>query len=148
MVEGLIAPWVIPGAMDLLALDAWIETQHAPCLAPGTAVIFDNLSTQRSPRDAEVLKAHGCSLLSLPPYGPDLNPIDMALSKLIRQRIQARDGNTSGILAPRCKGSVHPTPTRSTMTCTEGVRSEASLAWIAVRKRSGPGRVGGDLGPG
>lgn len=80
--EGLIAPWVIPGAMDRIAFDTWIETQLAPVLAPGTAVILDNLSTHRSPRVAETLKAQGCWLLPLPAYSPDLNPIEMAFSKL------------------------------------------------------------------
>lgn len=80
--EGLIAPWVIPGAMDRQAFDTWIETQLAPALVPGTAVVLDNLSTHRSPRAAEVLRAHGCWLLPLPPYSPDLNPIEMAFAKL------------------------------------------------------------------
>lgn len=68
--------------MDRMAFDVWIETQLAPCLAPGTAVILDNLSTHRSPRAAELLKARGCWLLPLPAYSPDLNPIEMAFAKL------------------------------------------------------------------
>jgi transposase len=80
--DGLIAPWVIPGAMDRDAFDTWIETQLAPALAPGTAVILDNLSVHRSPRAAEILKARSCWLLPLPAYSPDLNPIEMAFSKL------------------------------------------------------------------
>jgi len=80
--EGLIAPWVIPGAMDRAAFDTWIETQLAPALRPGTAVILDNLSVHRSPRAAEILKAYGCWLLPLPAYSPDLNPIEMAFATL------------------------------------------------------------------
>jgi len=80
--DGLIAPWVIPGAMDRPAFDTWIETQLAPILAPGTAVVLDNLSVHRSPRAAEVLKAHRCWLLPLPAYSPDLSPIELAFSKL------------------------------------------------------------------
>ena len=90
--DGLIAPWVIPGAMDRQAFDTWIETQLAPVLAPGTAVILDNLSVHRSPRAAEVLRARRCWLLPLPAYSPDLNPIEMAFSKLKAhlRRIDAR----------------------------------------------------------
>lgn len=80
--EGLIAPWVIPGAMDREAFDTWIETQLAPVLAPGTAVILDNLSVHRSPRAAAILKAKDSWLLPLPAYSPDLNPIELAFSKL------------------------------------------------------------------
>ena len=80
--EGLIAPWVIPGAMDRPAFDTWVETQLAPRLAPGTVVILDNLSVHRSPRAAMILKAQGSWFLPLPAYSPDLNPIEMAFSKL------------------------------------------------------------------
>ncbi|MCP4316342.1 MAG: IS630 family transposase, partial [Hyphomicrobiales bacterium] len=47
--------------------------------APGTVVILDNLSTHKSLRAAQALKKHGCWFLFLPPYSPDLNPIEMAL---------------------------------------------------------------------
>jgi len=78
----LIAPWVIEGAMNAAAFDTYVETQLAPVLAPGTVVILDNLSTHRSPRAADALQARGCWFLFLPPYSPDLNPIEMAFSKL------------------------------------------------------------------
>jgi transposase len=78
----LIAPWVIEGAMNAAAFDTYIETQLAPVIEPGTVVILDNLSTHRSPRAAEALHARGCWFLFLPPYSPDLNPIEMAFSKL------------------------------------------------------------------
>jgi transposase len=90
--DELIAPWIIPGAMDGDAFDTYVETQLAPVLAPGTVVILDNLSTHRSPRAAAVLKARGCWLLFLPPYSPDLNPIEMAFAKLKvhLRRLEAR----------------------------------------------------------
>ena len=85
--DALIAPWVITGAMDGLAFDTYIKTQLAPTLEPGTVVILDNLpthklSTHKSPRAAQALKDRGCWFLFLPPYSPDLNPIEMAFSKL------------------------------------------------------------------
>ena len=80
--DALIAPWVIHGAMNRIAFDTYIETQLAPALEPGTVVILDNLSTHKSQRAAQALKKHGCWLLYLPPYSPDLNPIEMAFAKL------------------------------------------------------------------
>lgn len=80
--EALVAPWVIAGAMDRDAFDTYIETQLAPALAPGTAVILDNLATHKSPRAAAALKKRQCWMLLLPAYSPDLNPIEMAFSKL------------------------------------------------------------------
>lgn len=80
--DSLIAPWVIKGAMDRQAFDTYIETQLAPVLEPGTVVILDNLSVHMSPRAAQALKDRGCWFLFLPPYSPDLNPIEMAFAKL------------------------------------------------------------------
>jgi transposase len=80
--NALIAPWVITGAMNGLTFDTYVETQLTPVLDPGTVVILDNLSTHKSPRAAEALRRKGCWFLFLPPYSPDLNPIEMAFSKL------------------------------------------------------------------
>lgn len=80
--QGIVAPWVIDGAMNGVAFDTYIATQLAPTLEPGTVVILDNLSTHRSPRAAEALKRRECWFLFLPPYSPDLNPIEQAFAKL------------------------------------------------------------------
>lgn len=80
--DSLIAPWVIKGAMDRDAFDTYVETQLAPALDPGTVVILDNLATHKSPRAAQALKDRGCWFLFLPPYSPDLNPIEQAFAKL------------------------------------------------------------------
>jgi len=78
----LIAPWVLEGAMDRDAFDVYIETQLAPQLEPGTVVILDNLALHKSPKAAQILKQQKCWFLFLPRYSPDLNPIEMAFSKL------------------------------------------------------------------
>lgn len=80
--EELIAPWVIEGAMNQAAFETYVETQLAPRLTPGTVVILDNLSTHKSKRAAETLKQRQSWFLFLPPYSPDLNPIEQAFSKL------------------------------------------------------------------
>ena len=80
--DALIAPWIIEGAMNGDAFATYIETQLAPVLEPGTVVILDNLSTHGNARAAAALRARGCWFLFLPPYSPDLNPIEMAFSKL------------------------------------------------------------------
>jgi transposase len=68
--------------MDREAFDIYIETRLAPTLAPGEVVILDNLAVHNRQRVAEALKARGAWFLFLPPYSPDLNPIEMAFSKL------------------------------------------------------------------
>ena len=80
--DGILAPWMIKGAMDRDAFDTYIEKVLAPELKPGTVVILDNLATHKSEKAAAALKAKDCWFLFLPPYSPDLNPIEMAFSKL------------------------------------------------------------------
>ena len=80
--DALIAPWVIKGAMDGPAFAAYIREVLVPKIAPGTVVILDNLATHRNREAAQALRDHGCWLLYLPPYSPDLNPIEQAFSKL------------------------------------------------------------------
>ncbi len=80
--DGLTAPWVIKGAINGKLFDTYVETQLAPTLTPGDVVILDNLSSHKSGNAAEALKSVGAWFLFLPPYSPDLNPIEMAFSKL------------------------------------------------------------------
>ncbi|NJM81111.1 MAG: IS630 family transposase [Tabrizicola sp.] len=80
--DGLIAPWVLDGAMNSVSFETYVEKELAPALKPGQVVVADNLSSHKSPRVVELLAAKGCTITFLPPYSPDLNPIEMAFSKL------------------------------------------------------------------
>lgn len=90
--DGLTAPWVIDGAMNRKRFDTYVETQLIPTLKPGDVVILDNLSSHKSPNATSMLKAMEAWFLFLPPYSPDLNPIEMAFSKLkaLIRKIAAR----------------------------------------------------------
>lgn len=80
--DALIAPWVIKGAMDGPAFAAYIREVLVPEIGPGTVVVLDNLATHRNKEAQAALRDHGCWFLYLPPYSPDLNPIEQAFSKL------------------------------------------------------------------
>ena len=80
--QELTAPWLLDGPMNRAAFDVYIETQLAPTLQPGDVVIADNLSSHKSAYAQNLLKAQGNWMLFLPPYSPDLNPIEMAFAKL------------------------------------------------------------------
>jgi transposase len=54
----------------------------APTLRPGQIVVMDNLSAHKGARVRDLVAQRGCELLYLPPYSPDLNPIEQAFSKL------------------------------------------------------------------
>lgn len=80
--DRLDAPWVIDEAMNGELFDLYVETQLAPTLRRGDVIILDNLSSHKSPKAAGVMRDVGAWFLFLPPYSPDLNPIEMAFAKL------------------------------------------------------------------
>lgn len=80
--DRLDAPWVIEGAMNRELFELYVETQLAPTLQAGHVIILDNLSSHKSPKAADAMRSVGAWFLFLPPYSPDLNPIEMAFSKL------------------------------------------------------------------
>lgn len=80
--DGLTAPWIIDRPMNRQIFETWVETQLAPTLEPGDVVILDNLSSHKSEKAKAILKQRGAWFLFLPPYSPDLNPIEMAFAKL------------------------------------------------------------------
>ena len=80
--DGLTAPWIIDCPMTRKIFEAWVETQLAPTLNRGDVVILDNLAAHKSEKAKAILKERGAWFLYLPAYSPDLNPIEMAFSKL------------------------------------------------------------------
>lgn len=80
--DGLVAPMVLDGPMDGDAFLAYVEQVLAPELSEGDVVVMDNLPAHKVPGVHQAIEAAGASLLYLPPYSPDFNPIEMAFSKL------------------------------------------------------------------
>ena len=80
--DGLVAPFVIDAPMDRRIFETYVETQLTPVLEPGDIVVLDNLPAHKSAAAETAIKAKGAWLLFLPPYSPDLNPIEMAFAKL------------------------------------------------------------------
>lgn len=80
--DGLTAPWIIDRPMTKEIFEIYVETQLAATLNQGDVVILDNLPSHKSEKAAASLKERGAWFLFLPPYSPDLNPIEMAFSKL------------------------------------------------------------------
>ena len=76
--DALTAPFVIDAPMDRRIFETYVETQLAPTLKPGDIVISDNLAAHKSAAAEQAIRAKGAWLLFLPPYSPDLNPIEMA----------------------------------------------------------------------
>lgn len=79
---GMTAPMVLDGPMNGAWFLAYVEQVLVPTLSPGDIVIMDNLPAHKGPAVRAAIEAAGAELRLLPPYSPDLNPIENAFSKL------------------------------------------------------------------
>ena len=79
---GLTAPMIVDGAMNGGAFTAYAETFLAPTLAPGDIVILDNLPAHKVSGARAAIERAGASLMFLPPYSPDFNPIEQVFAKI------------------------------------------------------------------
>ena len=79
---GLDAPLVFEGAMTGSIFRTYIEQNLAPTLRPGDVVVMDNLPAHKVTGIMELIHARGAAVLFLPPYSPDLNPIELCWSKI------------------------------------------------------------------
>jgi len=80
---GIVAPMTIDGAMTGAAFLAYVEQVLAPTLRPGDIVVLDNLPAHKPVAIRQAIEGAGAFMRFLPPYSPDFNPIEMALSKIM-----------------------------------------------------------------
>ena len=80
--DGVVAPWLLDGAMDGDAFKTYISKVLVPTLRSGDIVVMDNLSSHKVSGVSKLIEEAGATILYLPPYSPDFNPIEMVFSKL------------------------------------------------------------------
>ena len=80
--EGMGPCVAVVGATTRVVFETYVERLLAPSLSPGQVLVMDNLGAHRGERVRELIQERGCELLYLPPYSPDLNPIEEAFSKV------------------------------------------------------------------
>jgi transposase len=83
-VEGMGPSMAVEGATDREVFETYVERVLTPRLRPGQVVVMDNLTAHKGERVKDIIEEQGCELLYLPPYSPDLNPIEEAFSKVKR----------------------------------------------------------------
>ncbi len=90
--EGMGPSLAVEGSTTREVFEAYLERILAPTLRQGQVVVMDNLSAHKGGRVKRIVESRGCELLCLPPYSPDLNPIEEAFSKVkgILRKAQAR----------------------------------------------------------
>jgi len=79
---GVVAPMVLDGPINGESFATYIEQSLVPELEPGDIVVMDNLPAHKSQRVTQAIEGAGCSLVYLPPYSPDFNPIENMWSKV------------------------------------------------------------------
>jgi transposase len=90
--EGMGPSLAVEGTTSATVFETYVKKVLAPTLRPGQIVVMDNLSAHKGARVRDLVAQRGCELLYLPPYSPDLNPIEEAFSKMkgILRRAEAR----------------------------------------------------------
>lgn len=98
---GFVAPVWVEGAINGALFQAWVEQQLVKVLQPGDLVVMDNLSSHKGTRVIAAIEAVGATVRYLPPYSPDLNPIELAFSKFQKLLRDAAERTSSGNCAAK-----------------------------------------------
>ena len=91
--DGITAPRVLDESMNRASFDVYVEKELAPTLKQGDIVILDTLPAHKSEHAQKALRERGAWFLFLPPYSPDLNPVEMALCSRTAPNIFRRNGS-------------------------------------------------------
>lgn len=86
----MTAPMVLDRAMNGVAFRGYVEQVLVPTLTPGDIVVMDNLPAHKADGIRQAIKTAGCTLLYLPPYSPDFNPIENAFCSKLKAHPRAR----------------------------------------------------------
>jgi len=95
--SGMVAPMVLDGPINGIAFQAYVDQVLVPDLRPGDIVVMDNLGSHKGAGIRAAIEAAGASLLYLPPYSPDLNPIENAFAKLKAMLRKAAERTIEGL---------------------------------------------------
>ena len=115
--RGVVAPLFLPGAMNGACFTAYVEQNLVPELQPGDVVVMDNLSVHKVTAIRPLIEGAGAELVYLPPYSPDLNPIELCWSKVKTWLRQAKARSQKALL-------------RAVETALRAVTAEDARGWF------------------
>jgi len=116
--RGVQAPWVFEGPMNTLAFEVYVEQVLVPTLRRGDVVFTDNLSAHKSQAAWRLIDACGARLEFLPPYSPDLNPIEQCWAR-VKEALRAARARTWDALVDALREALL------------SVKSKDAIAWFA-----------------
>jgi transposase len=134
--DRISAPWVNDGPINGELFTLYVEKVLAPTLAKGEIVILDNLGSHKGKPARNAIRAKGAHLLFLPPYSPDLNPIEQVFAKLKHLIRAAESHATSRQPGERSANSSISSPTRSAPTTskTQGMFPyKSNMLWDSTK---------------
>jgi len=123
--DRLMAPCVFDGPINGECFRAYVEQQLVPVLEPGDIVIMDNLGSHKSAVLRRLIRAAGARLWYLPPYSPDLNPIEQTFAKIKHWMRAAQKRTIDDTWAHRQPCRNHP---------TQRMRQLLRKRWIRFRQ--------------
>ena len=101
----------VEGSTTRVVFEAYLKRVLVPSLRPGQAVVMDNLSAHKGPRVREIVESAGCELYYLPPYSPDLNPIEQVFSK-VKGLLRSSEARTREALVEGMGGALDAASSR------------------------------------
>jgi len=114
--EGVRCATVVDGAVNADIFEAFVERVLVPELRPGDVVVMDNLSSHKRARTRELIESVGAELLFLPPYSPDLNPIEMVFAK-VKQLLRSLACRTKDALWKAMQSILDQVTTTDAINC-------------------------------
>ena len=128
--EGMGPTLAIEGSTTREVFEVYLEHFLVPALRPGQVVVMDNLSAHKGGRVRELVEERGCEVLFVPPYSPDLNPIEEAFAKL-KALLRKAGARTREALIEAMGRALDAVPARDAWGFFEhcGYRTPAQLLW-------------------
>lgn len=96
--DGIEAPCVFSGPINGVLFRAWVGQFLLPTLKPGDIVVMDNLGSHKSSEVRRLIRSAGARLWFLPPYSPDLNPIEQTFSKIKQAMRTAQERTVDAVI--------------------------------------------------
>ena len=115
-IEGVRCSTVVDGPVNADVFTAFVEQVLCPALRPGDIVVMDNLSSHKGRRVVELIQSAGAQALYLPPYSPDLNPIEMVFSK-VKQALRSLACRTQDVLWKSLQGVLDQVTSSDAANC-------------------------------
>jgi transposase len=104
--SGVTAPLILEGSTDTAAFESYVEQVLVPQLRPGDVVIWDNLKPHRAPTVVDAIEGAGASVMPLPPWSPDLTPIEELFSK-VKGSLRSAAARTTEALTAAIGSALH-----------------------------------------